>query len=157
VAGQQRDTAGREVPLAEAAVLLGTTQEAVRKRLRRGSLQGGKHAGEWRVLLPPELEPRPNGAGHGGPERDTAPHDGGTEEDTRWDAAGQVAILKARLEEVERHRDWLTTELAERNTHLTAALERLREAHVLLAQRPALPAPRDDENSVNDLPRARTW
>jgi hypothetical protein len=77
VAGPERDTAGREVPLAEAALLLGTTQEAVRKRLRRGSLRGGKHAGEWCVVLPPELDPRPTGAGQrgtrGGTRRDRSP------------------------------------------------------------------------------------
>jgi hypothetical protein len=162
VAGQQRDMAGREVPLAEAATILGTTQEAVRKRLRRGSLLGGKHGGEWCVVLPPELDPRSNGAGHGGTERDTAPADGGTEEDPRRDTAGQAAVLEARLQEVERHRDALAAQLAEQNAHLTACLERLREAHVLLAQERALPAPSipDPEMGavpINDLSEPRPW
>jgi hypothetical protein len=47
MAGQRQDS----VPIAEAATLLGLSQEAVRKRLQRGTLDGEKVAGTWHVLL----------------------------------------------------------------------------------------------------------
>ncbi len=40
------------VGVVEAAHLLGTTTDAVRARLRRGTLQGHKVEGEWRVIVP---------------------------------------------------------------------------------------------------------
>src|SRR5215211_5142282 len=47
----------REVPLAEAATLLGLTPEAVRLRLRRGkTLRGTRRADGWYVALPSDLD-----------------------------------------------------------------------------------------------------
>jgi len=40
------------VGVVEAAHLLGTTTDAVRARLRRGTLQGHKVDGEWQVIMP---------------------------------------------------------------------------------------------------------
>ena len=40
------------VGVVEAAHLLGTTTDAVRARLRRGTLQGHKVDGEWQVIIP---------------------------------------------------------------------------------------------------------
>ncbi len=40
------------VGVVEAAHLLGTTTDAVRARLRRGTLQGHKVNGEWQVIIP---------------------------------------------------------------------------------------------------------
>jgi hypothetical protein len=40
------------VGVVEAAHLLGTTTDAVRARLRRGTLQGHKVEGEWQVVMP---------------------------------------------------------------------------------------------------------
>ena len=40
------------VGVVEAAYLLGTTTDAVRARLRRGTLQGHKVNGEWQVIMP---------------------------------------------------------------------------------------------------------
>jgi hypothetical protein len=40
------------VGVVEAAHLLGTTTDAVRARLRRGTLQGHKVSGEWQVSIP---------------------------------------------------------------------------------------------------------
>ena len=42
------------VTLAEAAVRLGTSQDAARKRLERGTLHGEKRGGRWRVFLEPD-------------------------------------------------------------------------------------------------------
>jgi excisionase family DNA binding protein len=47
VSGRQDGT----IPIAEAAELLGLSQEAVRKRIQRGSLAGMKEGGHWFVLL----------------------------------------------------------------------------------------------------------
>ncbi len=40
------------VDVVEAAHLLGTTTDAVRAKLRRGTLQGHKVDGEWQVIIP---------------------------------------------------------------------------------------------------------
>lgn len=44
------------VTLSEAAAALGTTPEAVRKRIQRGHLDGYKLAGQWRVRLPTPID-----------------------------------------------------------------------------------------------------
>jgi len=49
MAGQRQDS----VPLAEGAMALGLSQEAARKRLQRGTLDGYKVDGAWFVVLPP--------------------------------------------------------------------------------------------------------
>ena len=52
---QDGATAGRQdsIPIAEAATLLDLSQEAVRKRINRGTLAGYKRAGGWYVVLAP--------------------------------------------------------------------------------------------------------
>jgi hypothetical protein len=44
------------VSLKEAAVRLGISPDAIRKRLERGTLHGEKRAGRWRVFLEPDAE-----------------------------------------------------------------------------------------------------
>ena len=54
---QDTDTTRQDatVGVIEAARLLGVSTDAVRARLRRGSLQGHKVEGEWRVIMDPLL------------------------------------------------------------------------------------------------------
>ena len=139
VAGQPRDTAGPEIPLADAAAILGVTQEAVRKRLRRGSLIGGKRRGEWWVRLPLDE------AGHGEPRRDTRAGPGGTERDAERDMAGRLTLAEVRLAEVERQRAQLEGQVDFLQRELERAAEAQAELRRLLAmalQTRALPAPR---------------
>ena len=49
------------VTLAEAAVRLGISPDAARKRLERGTLHGEKRGGRWRVFLGPDAEVRRTG------------------------------------------------------------------------------------------------
>jgi excisionase family DNA binding protein len=50
--GHKQDTTKIGVPVADAAVRLGITHDAVRKKLQRGTLPGEKVGSEWRVFLP---------------------------------------------------------------------------------------------------------
>ena len=48
----------RELPIHEAAVLLGLTKEGVRRRVLKGRLEGRKgNDGQWIVFVPDELDP----------------------------------------------------------------------------------------------------
>src|SRR4051794_21749109 len=79
------------VPIQDAAVRLGTSPEAIRKRLARGSLRGEKHAGRWVVWLPQDEADSP-ASGHQDAEPDTRQD---VEQDSRPDAT--IAELRARL------------------------------------------------------------
>jgi hypothetical protein len=159
---------GREVPLGEAADLLGLTTEALRQRLKRGkSLRGVKRAGEWYVLLDQsQLDGQPVASSHDQSQPVMNGHD-----QTRLDA-GEVAALREALAAGRDETIYLRGELQrqlERHAEETAAWqERLREAHLLAAQRPALPAaaetptetPRNDCAGSAESPRswwARWW
>src|SRR3954451_20589601 len=148
ISTSQDGRADGAVPIAEAARQLGTAPEALRKRLGRGTLRGEKRDGGWYIYLP-------NRADDGVPCPDDRPDSGVLSPDYRADdypdgrdavagvdvgVASRLVVVEVRLAEVERQRDFLETELRRRDDDLTAALERLREAHLLLAQRPALPA-----------------
>lgn len=53
--GQGHDT--DRVTVAEAADRLGVTHDAVRARIRRGTLEGEKEGGNWFVFLPRDAQP----------------------------------------------------------------------------------------------------
>ncbi len=56
--GEQPDTDTMPaVPVAEAARILNVTPDAIRARLRRGTLLGGKRGSEWFVQLPTDADP----------------------------------------------------------------------------------------------------
>lgn len=52
-----RQATGEAVDVPEAARRLGVTPDAVRSRLHRGTLEGEKVDGAWRVILPPAESP----------------------------------------------------------------------------------------------------
>jgi len=78
------------VDVATAAALLGITSDAVRARIRRGSLTAEKRAGRWFVFLP-ERDTK----------RDTARHDA-TERDT---PTGELGRLRSEVEYLRRKLD----------------------------------------------------
>ena len=124
-AGQAAGRGG--VPIAEAARVLGIAPEAVRKRVRRGTIRAHKVDGQWYVVLP---------------ERDAPP-------DNR-PATGQDhyrELVDALRDEV----SWLRQELAVR----TAELERKDHIIAALTQRlPELPPPAEPRKPDDD---GRPW
>jgi hypothetical protein len=63
------------VDIMEAAQRLGITYDGVRRRLKRGKLDGYLHDGKWRVILPAQAagHHRTNGRTTAGPPPDAAP------------------------------------------------------------------------------------
>jgi hypothetical protein len=141
-----------EVPLSDAATRLGLTPDAVRLRLRRGkTLQGIKRGREWYVLL----DDAPSDATGRATDHDRSSDATGRDDDaTDQDPSAADALVVQLQSEV----DFLRQEVA-------ALQERLREAHLLAAQRVALPAgdaqsvtaPRDNDSIVESLPRPKWW
>ena len=76
------------VGVVEAARLMGVTPDAVRSRLRRGTLQGHKDGDEWRVVMPADRMPTVGQQDATGERQDTDAtgdsrrQDGPTERDT---------------------------------------------------------------------------
>jgi hypothetical protein len=186
MAGHHPDAAGRgqdvsEVPLVDAARLLGATPEALRKRLQRGkSLRGIKRDGEWYVRLPAAVVARQDAAGrrpdavsgHGrdaaGPAAgrilDTAaPGDAGgrTRQDDAMDAtAGPGATGHPELtpDLVAALRDQIASQaetIVEQRVELEARRREVQELHVLLqrAQQLALPAPEPRRHEPVETPQ----
>ena len=136
MAGHEQDSAGRAVPVAEAAAHLGLTPETLRKRLWRGQVPGEKRDGQWYVILAAPLAGQ-DGAGPRVPEQDCVQDTAGQGQDNEQDDAGPAALVAELRDRVA----FLEAELARRDEEIAAWHDRLREAHLLLAQRPALPAP----------------
>jgi type II secretory pathway component PulM len=107
------------LPVAEAAVRLGLSERGLRKRIAKGHVRARQTEAGWRVAVP---EPRPGPVPEPGPER-----------------AGPGPDPPSALV------DQLHSEIAHLREELAALHERLREAHLLLAQRPALPEGRGED------------
>jgi hypothetical protein len=127
--------------LTDAAERLATTPEAVRQRIKRGSLTGVKEAGRWFVVLPVQLDATNQ-------QLDAVPEPSGRQPDTQLDEGEQR--LDAGVTEPEQatgrpsSRDQLVDELREEVVYLRAALEREQVAsaelrRLLAVQLPALP------------------
>ncbi|MCD6031186.1 MAG: hypothetical protein K0S78_3360 [Thermomicrobiales bacterium] len=118
------------VSLKEAAVRLGISPDAVRKRLERGTLRGEKRGGRWRVALEPDAQ------------ADT--DQDGTPDAVRTPVDAGADSLIARLEsEVAFLRSELTdrTEEIRRRDHIIAGL--VEQLRALPAGESARDAPQD--------------
>jgi excisionase family DNA binding protein len=138
LAAPEAGTAWYSVPAA--AARLGLKERAVRKRIAAGTLRAERTREGWRVQLPAVPGPAPDR-----PEAGTGP---ALQTDELVDQLrGEVAFLRQELrEQRERHA-----------TEISAWQERLREAHLLAAQRPALP-PKTPEPVPGPAPvPARPW
>jgi len=156
MAGHGQDVAGRgldaaEVPLVEAARLLNTTPEALRKRLQRGkSIRGTKRDGEWYVRLPAAVASRGQDAG--------SPPSGRVQ-DVGRDTAGHGQDASTPREDPFARElvDVLEAEVAD----LRQANGELRRLLALALQTRALPAPRDIPTDPSGAPtessRAPWW
>ena len=122
------------LPMREAAAVLGVTQDAIRARIRRGTIEARKESGRWMVAVPVAVQDAA---------RDTTATD--------VDAAARIAALEADAaalrEQVAGQRE-LIGELREALRHERAHAASLATAHERLTL--ALPAPVDDP-----LPRRR--
>jgi hypothetical protein len=163
MAGHGQDAAGRgldaaEVPLVEAARLLNTTPEALRKRLQRGkSIRGSKRDSEWYVRLPAAVASRgqdvgspPSGRVQDAP-RDTAGHG---QDASTWSLHDEfVDTLQAQVGD-------LRAMIAEQRVELEARRREVQELIVLLerAQRLALPSGVPNDTPVtNATPAPAPW
>ena len=103
-----------QLTLIEAGAALGISPDAVRMRVKRGSLQGEKgEDGRWLVWVDAEqaaaereAEREPDATGEREPERE-AEH----EERELRELAARIGILEERLEELRQERDFLRTQL----------------------------------------------
>jgi hypothetical protein len=151
VAGHEQDQAGQVVPVAAAAAQLGVTPETLRKRLWRGQVPGVKLDGQWFVTVSGTEQDEAGPAPAAVP--DTAGPPAGPsrpEQDSEQDNFPSLESPGAPLV------DQLQGEVAFLRGQVEALQERLREAHVLLAQERALPAPSVDQEPTahaESLPR----
>ena len=168
-AGQTGQDSGQDggqdgVPIAAAATALGLSVEAVRKRIRRGTLQASKVSGEWRIVLPAGLDGGQDDAipagQDGQDERSAGVQDGGRD-------AGQDAARTELVEQLRGEVAWLREETARLHRRLKesetaqAEMRRLLLAHAPAAR--ALPAgeasgpPEQVPQHVPSSPPRRSW
>ncbi len=103
-----------QLTLIEAGQALGISPDAVRMRVKRGSLQGEKDAeGRWRVWVDVEqaaaereAEREPDATGEREPEREAEQGEPGAEA-----LRAQIEVLGARLAAAESERDFLRTQV----------------------------------------------
>jgi excisionase family DNA binding protein len=142
-AGPMAPGAGPDwLPVVDAAAQLGISERTTRKWIARGRLTATRTAEGWRVLLPAAQGPA-----------ETGPETGPAAPETGPGPAAEGVLVAQLQSEVEFLRD-----------QVRALQERLREAHLLAAQRPALPAPAPDQSdrgadtSLDVLPKSeRPW
>ncbi len=141
--------------ISEAAAALGLTREAVRKRLRRGSLKGRKIGGEWRITPveggPPAAR---DGTGHvhPPPQNDIAEIHQALEQAKLEAAAakGEAKGLRGRVRDLQAQLSTKAEELR-RADHLLAQKEQTLAA--LVERVPMLPAPRQQGGHGQDAAR----
>ncbi len=121
----------QSMSIGEAAVLLGVSTAAVRKRVRRGKLPATKQDdGTWTVHISPEdLIPQPSRNGHATGDR--------TRDELVTQLRGENAWLRAELQQVreeraeaDRRRDILFSQFTERIEQLSATTSRISDAVV---------------------------
>ncbi len=99
MADNEQDNVRTASSLEEASALLGITPEAVRKRLKRGTLEGYKDkSGKWQVYIP-----------------DKEPDSVRTKQDNVRTASREIELLEARIEDLQKHNDILTKALERRD------------------------------------------
>lgn len=107
------DAPDQAVPIQEAAVRLGLSIEAVRKRARRGSLTATKIDGHWFIALPDDgpdvLDGTPHAARDG-----TSPRPAAL-------PANNADVLQARVAEIEAHNRTLLAQIAIKDRQLEQA------------------------------------
>ena len=110
--------------VAEAAILLGLSTDAVRSRLNRGTRDGRKDAGGWVVLLPrpsaPVDQPSPTGQ-----QPSATGHRPGTDRDLIAAKDETIGALRSEVEHLRAQLATRTDELQRRDVLLREALGRI--------------------------------
>lgn len=116
----------------EVAAILGLSKDAVRARLHRGTLEGVKVEGAWRVRLPDDVSLSSDDSEHRQPPTPNTTGATSTPTPPQSDVMiahlehleGEVQYLRGRLEEADRQRDQLQQQLADerRRTDTLTAL-----------------------------------
>jgi hypothetical protein len=113
--GEDQSTTGlRRLPVAEASEVLGITVEAVRRRIKRGTLEHERDSGPVFVLL---------GADHS--DDQPRPDDDQTSDRLRSDSAALISEMRDRIESLERQLEQERQANSEHRRLLAAALERI--------------------------------
>jgi Helix-turn-helix domain len=137
----------KSVTMAEAAKLLGVSVDTIRRKLRRGELQGYQQPRPqgfvWVVELPEDLENPGNTFAEG--IASTPASDGGSKDEVH-SLEEVVAVLQAQVTAQQKQMEAQQEELAAKN-------KQIEQLHILLQQaQAALPAPRG-----NGRPWWRFW
>ena len=140
--GEDRTETGRKVTVAEAAQALDTTADAIRSRIKRGTLQSVKEKNTVYVFLRPDQTP---------PEH--RPDDDQTTARTQSDATALIAEMRDHIEDLREQLE------AERQAHsearrlLLSALEKIPAAIELPASE--APEPRESAEMADDEQQGR--
>jgi hypothetical protein len=111
--GEDQSTTGlRRLPVAEASEVLGITVEAVRRRIKRGTLEHERDSGPVFVLL---------GADHS--DDQPRPDDDQTSDRLRSDSAALISEMRDRIESLERQLEQERQANSEHRRLLAAALD----------------------------------
>ena len=154
-----------EVPMAEAAQLLGLSIDTVRRRLHRGELQGRQEPTaqgfRWWVEVPDTVDPGygfraatpgQNGS-HSGATLEGASGATSAESGATLAVHGELQALREVIEVLQAQVKAQQEQLAVKDQHLEAKDHQIEQLHVLVQQaQAALPAPRE-----NHRPWWRFW
>jgi hypothetical protein len=161
------------VSVAEAARRLGVTPDAIRSRLHRGTLEGEKVAGAWRVVMPAENPPSPPTGerqdadgmptGQGSDRQDTTDSADGMRQDA---ATVDLAPLAETIDRLTRRNEELAAAVGmwqARAHHLEDQVRQLTPTAESTGQgsgeelRDATPAPEVERASTGLFSRLRRW
>ena len=149
--GEDRSQASRQrVTVAQAAEILGVTVEAVRGRIKRGTLEHERHSGTVYVLLPADQMPTGR-----------QPGDDQTTDRPRSDGDALISEMRDRIESLEHQLEQERQANSEHRRLLAAALERIPpqlESPQETRESPESPGPTDEGGEIweeLDAERAR--
>jgi len=131
------------VTVHEAAKRLGTTPDAVRSRLRRGKLEGGKDGDVWFVLLPGDSQ-RQSGDSHDDnhssceivnrQSSDCQATVGDSQPTVTAEPAPSLAVLKIQLESARAQLAFTQDQLAVAQGQITFFQERMKQKDAIISQ-----------------------
>jgi len=153
------------LPVHAAAVRLGISPAAVRKRIRRRSLRAFQQDGEWRIVLPRVDGVRGTPGSRGGAPGVPPPSTNGVTYDVPRDVPRDtppalVQVLEDALRAAREEALFLRQELTARQRQLEQDAQERAELRRLLAlalQTRMLPAPAVENQPGVDIPPPRPW
>jgi excisionase family DNA binding protein len=143
----------------QAAAVLGVSADTLRRRVRRGELTAHRDRHGRLLVTVPSTVQADAGTDHTEDRACRQPAGDEVEDAGAVQALqAEMQALEALLTEVRGERDALRQQVVEHAREREQWHERLREAHLLLAQRPALPSPAAEApNLVSNSNEVRPW